>query len=188
MELSNCLASFQIPERESGEAGNFRPTTHVIHLRKGIKWKTCRKQTAESLHLRISFHYHRFYGLAEVLVTQPLPRYRYRMKDMISVTAPDKYTVCLNSRHQYELIMETLHNVGLAQLLENPDASGNGRCQRLASRHRHGPFMLEDYVSNKYVSMVKNTDYWAYDERHPQNKLPYIDKLKYLIIPMRRKQ
>ena len=31
--------------------------------------------------------------------------------------------------------------------------------------------------------MIKNFNYWGRDERHPKNKLPYIDKIKYLIIP-----
>jgi len=31
--------------------------------------------------------------------------------------------------------------------------------------------------------MIKNSSYWGYDERYPQNKLPYVDRLKYLIIP-----
>ena len=26
-------------------------------------------------------------------------------------------------------------------------------------------------------------DYWGHDERYPQNKLPYADAIKYLIIP-----
>jgi peptide/nickel transport system substrate-binding protein len=31
--------------------------------------------------------------------------------------------------------------------------------------------------------MVRNPTYWGVDERHPQNKLPYVDKLQVLIIP-----
>jgi len=30
---------------------------------------------------------------------------------------------------------------------------------------------------------VKNPNYWGYDERHPKNKIPYIDGVKILIIP-----
>jgi len=31
--------------------------------------------------------------------------------------------------------------------------------------------------------MVKNPNYWGYDERYPQNHIPYVDTLKVLIIP-----
>jgi peptide/nickel transport system substrate-binding protein len=30
--------------------------------------------------------------------------------------------------------------------------------------------------------LTKNPDYWGYDERYPQNKLPYVSTVKYLII------
>ena len=176
-QKGNLAESWEFPD----------PTTHVIHLRKGIKWQNLpqangREFTSED----VLFHYHRFYGLGGGF-SKPSP-FRdtdTRMKDMISVTAPDKYTVVFKFKTpNTELIMETLHNVGLAQLLENPDAVRKwGDVSDWHHAIGTGPFMLEDYVSNKYVSMVKNTDYWAYDERHPQNKLPYIDKLKYLIIP-----
>ena len=30
---------------------------------------------------------------------------------------------------------------------------------------------------------MRNPNYWGYDEHFPKNQLPYIDSLKYLIIP-----
>ena len=33
------------------------------------------------------------------------------------------------------------------------------------------------------MTFSKNTQYWGYDERYPQNRLPYADKLKVLMIP-----
>jgi len=46
-----------------------------------------------------------------------------------------------------------------------------------------GPFMLVELVEGTSMRMVKNPDYWQNDERHPQNKLPYIDELVQLAIP-----
>ena len=46
-----------------------------------------------------------------------------------------------------------------------------------------GPFILTDFVSGSSATLVKNPNYWGYDERYPQNQLPYVDKLKFLIIP-----
>jgi peptide/nickel transport system substrate-binding protein len=46
-----------------------------------------------------------------------------------------------------------------------------------------GPFILSDVVSSGSATMVKNPAYWGYDERYPQNKLPYADSLKVLVIP-----
>ena len=42
---------------------------------------------------------------------------------------------------------------------------------------------MQDYVAGSSATLVKNPNYWGYDERYPQNRLPYIDKLNILIIP-----
>jgi peptide/nickel transport system substrate-binding protein len=46
-----------------------------------------------------------------------------------------------------------------------------------------GPFILKDFDANSHADFVRNPDYWGHDERYPQNKIPYVDKLKLLIIP-----
>ena len=107
------------------------------------------------------------------------------MQDMISISAPDKYTVVFKFKTPNpEFIMETLHNVGLAQCLECPDVVK--KLGDAADWHHAvgtGPFILKDYVSGQHLALDKNPDYWAHDERYPRNKLPYADKLRYLIIP-----
>jgi ABC-type transport system substrate-binding protein len=40
-----------------------------------------------------------------------------------------------------------------------------------------GPYILEEYVLDNYMRFVKNEDYYGYDERHPENKLPYADEI-----------
>ena len=46
-----------------------------------------------------------------------------------------------------------------------------------------GPFMLTDAVDGSSYTFTKNPDYWGYDEKYPQNRLPYIDQLKALVMP-----
>jgi peptide/nickel transport system substrate-binding protein len=48
-----------------------------------------------------------------------------------------------------------------------------------------GPFMITDYVPGSVVTLKKNPNYWGKDPIGPGkgNQLPYIDELRYLIIP-----
>ena len=46
-----------------------------------------------------------------------------------------------------------------------------------------GAFILKDFISCNSATLIKNPNYWGYDERYPQNKLPYVDKLKFLSYP-----
>jgi peptide/nickel transport system substrate-binding protein len=40
-----------------------------------------------------------------------------------------------------------------------------------------GPYILTDYVPDNHFTFVKNENYYAYDERYPENKLPYLDEI-----------
>jgi peptide/nickel transport system substrate-binding protein len=45
-----------------------------------------------------------------------------------------------------------------------------------------GAYMLTDYITSSSLTYQKNPDYWQYDPLHPENKLPYLDTLKGLVI------
>ncbi len=45
-----------------------------------------------------------------------------------------------------------------------------------------GPFELTDTVPGTSITWTKNPNYWGYDEKYPENRLPYIDELKALVI------
>ncbi len=40
-----------------------------------------------------------------------------------------------------------------------------------------GPYILDEYVPDSYMKFVKNENYYDYDERYPENKLPYLDSI-----------
>jgi peptide/nickel transport system substrate-binding protein len=46
-----------------------------------------------------------------------------------------------------------------------------------------GAFILKDYVQDSSGTLVRNPNYFATDPLHPQNRLPYLDGVKWLIIP-----
>ncbi|HEY93871.1 MAG TPA: ABC transporter substrate-binding protein [Dehalococcoidia bacterium] len=46
-----------------------------------------------------------------------------------------------------------------------------------------GPYLLTDYVTGSHIVYEKNPNYWGNDPNHPENKLPYLDGIRQLIIP-----
>jgi peptide/nickel transport system substrate-binding protein len=52
-------------------------------------------------------------------------------------------------------------------------------------RHACGvsAFMLTDYVSGSSITYTRSSNYFDFDPFHPENRLPYIDAMKQLIIP-----
>ena len=51
-----------------------------------------------------------------------------------------------------------------------------------------GPYMLTEWVENSSMTYSKNPDYWDYDEKYPENRLPYIDQINRLIMPEKETQ
>jgi peptide/nickel transport system substrate-binding protein len=108
-----------------------------------------------------------------------------KFKDLISLTAPDKYTVIFKWKTPNpEAIMETMQSGGVEMNIECPDlVKQYGDTQDWHRAIGTGPFILKDLVAGSSATLMKNPNYWGYDERHSQNKIPYIDTLKVLIIP-----
>lgn len=40
-----------------------------------------------------------------------------------------------------------------------------------------GPYILDGFEADNYLHFTKNENYYDYDERNPENKLPYIDEI-----------
>jgi peptide/nickel transport system substrate-binding protein len=164
------------------------PGTVVVHLRQGVHWQNIAPANGrEFIAADVVFDYDRLFGLGDGF-TKPAPSYATDPAaggNLASVTASDKYTVVFKwSILNPEFILESMQGLGVGTSLENPDAAqlwGN-----LDDWHHAigtGPFILSDFVSGSSATLIKNPNYWAYDERYPQNQLPYMDMVKFLIVP-----
>src|SRR5271157_2719778 len=163
------------------------PYTFVVHVRKGVRWQNIPPANGrEFVAGDIVFHFHRMYGLGSGY-TKPSPARAdiVAFKELVSVTAPDNYTVIFKWKtSSRELILDALQEIGTSLCIENPEAVRKwGDVRDWHHAVGTGPFMLKEFIPDVSATLVKNPDYWGYDERYPQNKLPYIDKLNLMIIP-----
>jgi peptide/nickel transport system substrate-binding protein len=162
------------------------PHTHVVHLRKGIHWQDIPPANGrEFIADDVVFHYNRLYGKGGGFITPSPFRWDNRFKDLISITAADRYTVVFKFETQHDdFIIDAIHGVRQSQCIANPEAVKKwGDVTDWHHAIGTGPFIFKDFVSDSSAIMVRNPNYWGYDERYPQNKLPYVDAIKYLIIP-----
>ena len=163
------------------------PDTIVFHLRKGVHWQDIPPANGrEFVADDVVFHFNRLYALGGGF-TKPSPFHTATLafQELKSVTAADKYTVVFKWKTANpEFIVDTLLDVRLSTCLENPEAV---KMWGDVSDWHHaigtGPFMLKDFDPKSFATLVKNPNYWGYDERHPQNKLPYLEQVKYMLIP-----
>ena len=164
------------------------PSTFVVHLRQNVYWQNISPANGRQFVASdVVFHYNRFFGLGDGF-TKPGTYWATQstFSTLQSVTATDKYTVVFKwGTPNPEFITENLEAVSSSgQCIESPDAVQQwGNVSDWHHAIGTGPFILQDFVSGSSATMVKNPAYWGSDERYPQNKLPYIDTLKILIIP-----
>ncbi len=45
-----------------------------------------------------------------------------------------------------------------------------------------GPYILTDFMADNYLYFTRNENYYCYDERYPENRLPYIDNVRFICL------
>ena len=167
------------------------PGVMVMHVRQGVYWQNVPPVNGRELNASdIDFHMDRMAGLGDGYTAAN----SYFVADawvatIKSVTQTDNWTVTMTfSTLNPEFILENMEAPGCDCTIENPEAvqaytnATNPELTNWRNSVGTGPYMITDFVDNSSATFVKNPNYWASDERHPQNKLPYINTLKIIII------
>ncbi len=163
------------------------PTTFTVHLRQGVYWQNIAPANGrEFVASDVLAHFARWYSpTLGYNVNGPHATSNYLVQ-LNSITAPDNFTVVFNWKlSNPEWIYECLMLAGTAEnSIECPDAVTQwGNVNDWHHAIGTGPFILTDFVAGSSATLVKNPSYWGFDERYPNNKLPYVQGIKYLIIP-----
>ena len=162
------------------------PLTYIVKVRQGVHWHdkppmSGRELTADD----IVYNYHRLLGLGSGF-TEPAEQgteFKSFGVQFESIEATDKWTVVFK--------LKELNLAALFQILDSsktfilpPEViKEHGDVTDWRNLVGTGPFMLTDYVEGSSMTWDKNPDYWGYDEKYPENRLPYIDQLRALIMP-----
>jgi len=163
-------------------------STYIFHVRKGIHFALDSSSTASQLvggrELTaddIAYTFNRFNGL---LGYKPSNSKNAQMNSLISVTAQDKYTIAFKfsvpSAQYFDVIMDPVTSNAI---IPHEVVEKYGDMNNWHNVVGSGAFMLTDFVSSSSGTFTRNPNYWGYDERYPQNRLPYFDQVKLLIIP-----
>ena len=101
--------------------------------------------------------------------------WRPRLNMLESTEVTDKYTVVFHMNTASET---RLSEFIIAQInITGPEWDTLSDSQKSDWRYAcgTGPFILTDYAPDNHFTFVRNGNYYAYDERYPDNRLPYLD-------------
>jgi len=162
------------------------PTSFIVKLKKGVRWQNKapmngREMTAADVEWTWARNLGLGYGY-----TKPSPNSAWGTTiPWESIKATDKYTVevKLKAANLQALEIFLCEAYELSWVEPREVVEKNGNLNNWKDLVGTGPFILSDYVSGSSWTYLKNNEYWGYDPKYPQNKLPYLDKFQILIIP-----
>ena len=160
--------------------------TFVLNIRKGVHWHDKAPMHGRELTAKdVEYTYHRMLGLGSGFTEpQSVSPAAFGALSWESVEATDKYTLVIKmkeppSASALKLILDWW-SVGI-QPREVIEEHGNiSDWRNLVGT---GPFEMTGWVKGSSVTYTKNPKYWGFDPKYPENRLPYVDEVKGLVIP-----
>ena len=158
------------------------PLTYVFQIRQGVHWHdkppmNGRELTADD----IEYNYHRILGLGSGF-TEGLPYSQLAGIGIESVTATEKWTVVFKLKQPRLAALQMIMVAYMSFMLPPEVIEQHGDISDWRNFVGTGPYELTDWVQGTSITHTKNPDYWGFDEKYPQNRLPYIDKLVGLFV------
>jgi ABC-type transport system substrate-binding protein len=162
------------------------PLTWTVKIREGVHWQDKaptygREFTAED----VQYSYDRVLGKGEFEGQPPNGFYVSFIPNVDRVVATDKYTVEFQLNAPTALVAHQIVGPFLGICLVPPEwvELTPEEQQDWQNCIGTGAFVCTDFVPGTSLLIERNPDYWGYDERHPDNQLPYLDAIKVLAIP-----
>ena len=160
------------------------PTTFIFHIRQGVRWHDKPPVSGRELTAKdVEHSFHRYLGLGSGF-TEPSPMGgSLTALPFESVEATDKWTVVIKLKEpRLEALPNILDWAGMA--IQPPEVIAQyGDMKDWRNLVGTGPYMITDRVEGTSWTHTRNPNYWGTDEKYPENRLPYIDKLETVITP-----
>ena len=158
--------------------------TIIFHIREGVRWHNKapmngREFTADDM----VFNFHRMLGLGSGF-TEPSPQLTAQLAPIKveSITAIDN-TVVFKLREPNIGALQGLVDDETAYMYPPEVIKQHGDATDWKVLVGTGPFELTDVVEESSVTWTRNPNYWGFDEKYPENRLPYVDELRALHMP-----
>ena len=161
------------------------PLTYVVKIRDGVFWHdkapvNGRRLTAHD----VEYTWHRILGLGGGEPMTNIEGQDIGKIEWDSITATDDSTVLFKlaapSLDALRVILLGSHSTTYVVAREAVEQFGD--LQDWRNVVGTGPYQLTDVVEGSSWTYTKNDNYWDFDEKFRDNRLPYADKVEYVIV------
>ncbi len=160
------------------------PLTFIVKVRQGVHWHDKPPMSGRELTAKdIEYNYHRLMGLGSGFTEPTTFAQVLKSLSFESITATDKWTVVFKLKEPHLHALSAILDDWIAYIYPPEVIKQYGDATDWKNLVGTGPFMLTDRVAGSSLTFTKNPDYWGYDEKYPENRLPYMDEIRGLIMP-----
>ncbi len=162
------------------------PLTYIFHIRQGVNYAL--DQDSEASRLvngreltadDVVYTYQRNNVLGD-FTEQPGASYGVIQLPWESIEAADKYTVVMKLTQPSLIALRLILIEGMQFILPPEVVEKYGNYEDWRNVVGTGPLVLKDHVEGVSLTWDKNPDYWGYDPKYPENRLPYVDRIRAL--------
>ena len=159
------------------------PLTLIFHIRQGVHWHDKAPMNGRELDASdIEYNLHRVTALGSGF-TEPSPTGSIKGLPIESIAATDKWTVVVKLKEPSLAALMWLAIGQTGTILPPEVIKQQGDVRDWRNLVGTGPYMLTDRVEESSATYEMNPDYWGYDEKYPENRLPYTDSIRLLVMP-----
>ena len=160
--------------------------TYTFNIRRGVHWHDKPPMNGRELTAYdVEYNYHRMTGMGSGFdepsaysANSPLVTAPYE-----SITATDEYILVVKLTRVDPDFLGAFTTQGVMFIYPPEVIKEHGDVKDWRNLVGTGPFEITDWVEGSSITWTKNPNYWGYDEKYPENRLPYIDGMKMLVIP-----
>ncbi len=149
------------------------PSTVKCHIRDGVHfWNRPPANGRELVAGDIVAHYDRLRGLDG---GTPNASFASAFSLIDSITAPDDDTLIYKLKQaNFTAYCQVFREEAASSKIEYPLGRN---VTKAADMIGTGPYWVKEEVPGSSITFERNPDYWAFDERFPENRLPYFDEV-----------
>ena len=158
-------------------------TTIIAHIRSGVHWHDKAPMNGRELTASdVEFNYHRLYGLGSGF-TEASTVAGGVEEFLESVTATDDRTVVFKLSRPDVEALPRVFDEWVSWVYPPEVIREHGDITDWRNLVGTGPMELADVVEGASMKWTRVSDYWGFDEKFPQNRLPYVDEINAVILP-----
>lgn len=160
--------------------------TYIFHIRKGVHWHDKPPMNGRELDAYdLEYTWHRLLGIPDKYgFTDKMELYTAFPVYEESVWAVDKWTVVVKvEQFSFSILRSLLFGQSLSWVQPREVVEEYGDLLEWQSVVGTGPYQLTDAIEGSSGTLTRYPDYWGNDENYPENRLPYFDEIRLLIIP-----